>query len=73
MTELMEKAMVALHQLPKEDQEIMAQWILEELESEALWKQAFSQSLPQLEALARKALEDHQAGRTRPFNPDELE
>lgn len=73
MTELLEKAIAALNRLPETQQESMAKWILEELEDEARWDQAFAESLPQLEKLALKALADHQAGRTQALNPDDLE
>ena len=73
MTELLEKAIAELTKLPESQQESMAQWILDELEDEARWDQAFAASLPQLEKLGKKALEDYHAGRTRDLNPDELE
>lgn len=73
MTELLEKAIAALNRLPEAQQESMAKWILEELEDEAQWEQAFAGSLQQLEKLALKALDDYQAGRTQSLNPDDLE
>lgn len=73
MTELLEKAFVALSSLPDEQQNSMAQWILEELEDEQRWDTAFANSLPQLEQLAQKALDDYRAGRTQELKPDELE
>ena len=51
----------------------MAQWILDELEDERRWDEAFSNSLPQLEQLAKKALDDYKSGRTQELDPDELE
>lgn len=73
MTELLEKAFVALSSLPDEQQNSMAQWILEELEDEQRWDTTFANSLPQLEQLAQKALDDYRAGRTQELKPDELE
>jgi len=73
MTKLMKKAIEELSRLSDDQQDSMAQWILEELEDEQRWNAAFSSSLPKLEQLAKKALEDHQAGRTRDLKPDELE
>lgn len=73
MNRLLDKAIAELAKLPEPQQESMAQWILEELEDEARWAKAFAVSLPQLEKLGQKALEDHRAGRTRDLNPDELE
>lgn len=65
MTTLLEKAFAELVKLSPEQQEGMAKWILDELEDDARWDAAFSASLPQLEQLGRKALDDHHAGRTR--------
>lgn len=73
MTELLEKAIAELNRLPDEQQNTMAQWILEELEDDRRWDAAFANSLPQLEQLAKKALEDYREGRTQELNPDELE
>ncbi len=73
MTDLMEKAIAELSRLPESEQDVMAQWILDELEDEARWDRAFSESLPQLEKLGRKALEDYRAGRTYDLDPDKLE
>jgi hypothetical protein len=73
MTELLEKAIAELSRLPDEQQNTMAQWILEELEDDQRWDAAFANSLPQLEQLAKKALADYRDGRTQELNPDELE
>lgn len=70
MTELLQKAFAELSQLSDEQQDTMAQWILEELEDEKRWDTAFAESLPQLEQLAKKALEDYKAGHTQELNPD---
>lgn len=60
MTELLEKAIIRLNNLPNEQQDPMARWILEELQDEQKWDTAFANSLPQLEQLAKKALKEHQ-------------
>lgn len=73
MTELLEKAIAELSRLPDEQQNSMAQWILEELEDERRWDAAFASSLPQLEQLAKKALSDYQSGRTQELKPDDME
>lgn len=73
MSKLLERAFEELSKLPEDQQENMAQWILDELEDELRWDQAFATSLPQLEKLGRKALEDYRAGRTQELHPDELE
>ncbi len=73
MTGLLEKAIAELAKLPEDRQESMAQWILDELEDELRWDQAFAASLPQLDELGKRALEDYRAGRTQELDPDELE
>lgn len=73
MTELLEKAIAELVKLPESQQESMAQGILDDLEDETRSDRAFAESLPQLERLGKKALEDYHAGRTGELNPDELE
>lgn len=73
MVELLEKAFAEVSKLPEDQQELFAQWILDELDEEARWDGAFANSLPQLEKLGKKALADHRAGRTKDLNPDELE
>ncbi|MCA9891701.1 MAG: hypothetical protein KC615_01885 [Anaerolineae bacterium] len=72
MTKLLEKAIAELTKLSEGQQDSMAQWILDELEDEAHWDQTFADSLPQLEQLAKKALEDYKRGSTEELNPDSL-
>jgi hypothetical protein len=73
MVNLLEKAIEELTKLPEDQQANMAQWILDELDDELRWSRAFAASLPQLEKLGKKALEDYRAGRTRDLDPDTLE
>lgn len=65
MGTLLDKAFAEVSKLPQDQQEIVAQWILDELEDEERWNQSFANSLSQLEKLGNKALADHRAGRTR--------
>jgi len=62
MTHLLEKAFEKASELPEEEQDDFAAFILEELESERRWEEAFSQSQDELERLAKEALEEHDAG-----------
>lgn len=59
MTKLLEQAIAELSRLPDEQQDSMAQWILEALEDEQRWDAAFAASLPQLEQLAKRALDSN--------------
>jgi hypothetical protein len=69
---LLEKAFAEAQKLPPDEQEALAQWILDELASERRWTEAFEHSQDALAKLANEALAEHRAGRTRPLNPDEL-
>ena len=62
MTQLLEKAFEKASELPEEERDDFAAFILEELESERQWEQAFSESQDELERLADEALEEHNAG-----------
>ena len=72
MIELLEKAFQAVAKLPVEEQEIFARWILEELEDEKSWDEAFAKSQDVLSKMAAKALENYRAGLTEELDPDTL-
>jgi hypothetical protein len=71
MTKL-EQAFAEAAKLPPADQESLAAVIMAELESEARWKKALANSAGGLEALAREALDEHQASQTVPLDPKQL-
>ena len=52
--------------------ELDAARILEELEAEHRWDEAFAQSTDLLDQLADEALAEHRAGKTLPLDPDTL-
>jgi hypothetical protein len=72
MTQLLEKAFQAASKLPQDDQNALAYWILEEIESEQIWDDLFERSRETLEILAEEALEEHRNGRTVPLDPQYL-
>ena len=72
MTQLLEKAFEKASELPEEEQDDLAAFILEELESERQWEQAFSESQDELERLADEALEEHNAGDSEKLDPGQL-
>lgn len=72
MTELLERALAALAKLPTQDQDAIAARILEEIEDERRWDEAFARSGPQLATLAREAREEYRRGETVPLDPDKL-
>ena len=72
MTELLEEAFAKVARLPDHEQNALARWLMDELESEWRWSRAFETSQGLLAELAREAFEDDRAGRTEPLDPDRL-
>ena len=74
MTQLLQQAFQKASELPQEEQDNFARFLLAELESERQWADLFSrpESEELLERLADEAVSEHRAGRTRPLNPEEL-
>jgi hypothetical protein len=72
MTQLLQKAFEEASQLPAEEQDSLGRWLLDELNSEHVWAEAFRRSASQLEQLSDEALEEHRRGRTRDLDPDKL-
>lgn len=72
MTELLESAITRLKKLPDSEQDVIASIILEELEDEQRWDEAFSQSSNLLAKLAASAMAEHHAGKTQALDPETL-
>ncbi|HQH71193.1 MAG TPA: hypothetical protein PK360_03850 [bacterium] len=72
MTQLLDKALQAVYQLPPEKQDAIAQVILDELEDEKRWETAFATSQDKVMKLAQKVRADIQAGRVQQKGFDEL-
>ena len=74
MTKLLQQAFERASELPQEEQDRFARFLLAELESEQEWAELFSrpESEDLLKRLADKALAAHRAGLTRPLDPEEL-
>ncbi len=69
MTQLLEKAIAQIKKLPETEQNRIALLILEELEEEVIWNQAFAKSHDLLAKLAAAALAEDNAGRTLELDP----
>jgi hypothetical protein len=67
MTKALKKAFEAASKLPEVEQDALAAAILEELESERRWDELFQRSADTLSKLAKEALTEDRAGRTRPL------
>jgi hypothetical protein len=72
MTELLEQAIARLKILAPNQQNAIAAMILEELEDETRWDEAFSSSPNVLAKLAAEAMNEYHAGKTQEFDPDTL-
>ena len=68
ITGRLKKAFEEASKLPPEEQDALAEAILEEVAVEGLWEASFSKSPAALEQLADEALREHRVGRTRPLS-----
>ena len=67
MTSLLGKALERVRQLPETEQDRVAAMILEDLEEESLWDEAFSRSPETLAKLFAEAEEDERSGKVVAF------
>jgi hypothetical protein len=72
VTKLLRKAFEQASELPPEEQDAVARWLLEELASERGWDSAFRGSADRLKELADEALQEAREGRTEELDPDRL-
>jgi len=72
MTKTLQKVIDEVSQLPPDEQETFAAWMLEELRSEQRWDELFARSPELLEKLAAEAVAEHDAGLTEPLDPDKI-
>jgi hypothetical protein len=72
MTKLLEKAFAEASRLPEIDQNALTKWVLDELNSEKIWKKSFSESEDILERLANEAINEKRKGMTTPLDLDRL-
>jgi hypothetical protein len=72
MTPLLKKVLDEVYKLRPEEQDAIAAVILEELEDERQWQEAFAESQDKLAQLARKVRADIKAGRVKDMGIDEL-
>ncbi|ALF55469.1 hypothetical protein ACX27_25790 [Nostoc piscinale CENA21] len=70
MTELLEYAISRLKTLPADEQDAIAAMILEELEDERRWDEAFASSPDLLAKLASEAMAEYRTGKTQELDPN---
>ena len=64
MTKLLEKAFEKASRLSEAEQNVIAKWLLEELESEKNWEKSFSESEDVLDLLVKETIDDYEKGKT---------
>ena len=64
MSTLLEKALAEVSRLSESEQEELAAWILDELDHDRRWQEAFARSHDALAQLADEALAEHRSGLT---------
>lgn len=72
MSRAFDTAMEKMSALPREEQDRIAQWLLDELQDEERWTQAFSGTQDALSRLADEARADIKAGRATQLDPAKL-
>ena len=72
MTDLLEQAFAQASKLPPHEQDVIADWLLKELESENCWDGFFAESQDVLSKLGSEALAEHRQGNTQELDPDKL-
>ena len=72
MTRALDTAIAKLTTLPADEQDRIAQWLLEELRDEEHWARQFAASQNALSKLAAEARAEHVAGRATELDPDKL-
>ncbi len=72
MTALLAKAFEQATQLPDVEQNALAKWLLDELQSEKRWSESFAESEDVLEKLADEAIAAKRQGKTTPLNLERL-
>ena len=65
MTKSLEMAFAKAAKLPVKEQDALAAFLLEELASERKWDRQFAESQDQLAHLAREAIAEFKAGKTK--------
>jgi hypothetical protein len=72
MTSALDAALAKLAALPAEEQDRIAQWLLDELRDDEHWARQFANSQAALSKLAAEARADRSAGRATELDPDKL-
>jgi hypothetical protein len=69
MTEMLDRAFQQASNLPEDEQNEFAAFMLDELKAEKKWSELLSESQSELAKLAGEARQEFTAGETKPFQP----
>jgi hypothetical protein len=72
MTEMLDIVVAKLAALSPQEQDRIAQWLLQELPDEALWERQFSESQEALAKLAAETRAERATGSTTELDPTKL-
>ncbi len=72
MTHLLERAFSEASKLSELQQNVIAKWLIDEIDSEKRWDKTFAESEDLLGQLADEALTEFEQGKTRLLVPEEL-
>jgi hypothetical protein len=72
MTTMLERAFAEASKLPDIEQNALARWLLEEIESERKWETLFAESEDELGRLALEALAEDEEANTTSLRDDKL-
>lgn len=72
MTKMLEMAFNAASKLPDIEQNALARWLLEEIESDKKWDSLFAESEDVLGQMALDALAEEKQGKTEKIHVDKL-
>ena len=68
MTALLQQAFERASSLPEKDQDSFARFLISEIDDETQWEASFAGSQDELALMAREALAEYKAGKTRPMD-----
>jgi len=72
MTQLLERAIKEIQDLPETEQDAIATLILDEIADEKLWDDTFARSQDKLSRMAEKVREDIRTGKVRDISVEDL-
>jgi hypothetical protein len=72
MTKLLEQAFSRAMSLPEDEQDAIAQLLLDEIESDRRWDELFAKSPDKLNKFADRAWAEHEAGNSEVLDLDKL-